>query len=160
MVCPIKECPDTDKEIYLPNCNPDKLCFMHYWAFWDKEYIISNNLGHYNLDSFKKHNNVTNTMTDFITTEQAAKMRSGINVLGEITKVSETRNVNLKAGGTVTVADATLSDESGDIGLTLWGEDIALCPVGTKVSIQNGFSNEFKGQVAITKGKYGKLEVQ
>jgi len=99
-------------------------------------------------------------MTDFITTEQAAKMRSGINVLGEITKVSETRNVNLKAGGQVTVADATLSDESGDIGLTLWGEDIALCPVGTKVAIQNGFSNEFKGQVAITKGKYGKLEVQ
>ena len=43
------------------------------------------------LDGFNKTGNVTNTMTDFITTEQAAKMRSGINVLGEITKVSETK---------------------------------------------------------------------
>jgi len=99
-------------------------------------------------------------MTDFITTEQATKMRSGINVQGEVTKVSDTRTVNLKNGGTVNVADAVLSDESGEIGLTLWGDDIKLCPVGTKVAITNGFSNEFKGQVAITKGKFGQLEIQ
>jgi replication factor A1 len=98
-------------------------------------------------------------MTETHTTIEAAKMRSGINVAGEITNVSETRTVNLKAGGSVNVADATLTDEVGEIGLTLWGEDIALCPKGTKVAITNGFSNEFKGQVAITKGKFGKLEV-
>ena len=99
-------------------------------------------------------------MTDFITTIEAAKMRSGINVAGEVTKVSDTRTVNLRNGGTLNVADATLTDEVGEIGLTLWGDDIALCPVGTKVAITNGFSNEFKGQVAITKGKFGTLEVE
>jgi replication factor A1 len=99
-------------------------------------------------------------MTEFQTTVEAAKMRSGVNVAGEITKVSDIRTVNLKSGGTVNVADATLTDDVGEIALTLWGEDIALCPKGTKVAITNGFTNEFKGQVSVTKGKFGQLEVQ
>jgi replication factor A1 len=87
-------------------------------------------------------------------------MRSGVNVVGEITKVSETRTVNLKNGGTVNVADATLTDEVGEIALTLWGDDIGLCPQGSKVAITNGFTNEFKGQVSLTKGKFGTLDVE
>lgn len=98
-------------------------------------------------------------MTEYQTTVEAVKMRSGVNVQGEITKVADTRTVNLKSGSTVNVADATLTDEAGDIALTLWGEDIALCPVGSKVTITNGFTNEFKGQVSLTKGKFGQLEV-
>lgn len=111
------------------------------------------------LDSFNSNVNVTNTMTEFQTTIEAAKMRSGVNVAGEITKVSDTRTVNLKSGGTVNVADATLTDEVGEIALTLWGDDIIKCPKGAKVSITNGFTNEFKGQVSVTKGKFGQLEV-
>jgi len=99
-------------------------------------------------------------MTEFITTELAAKMRSGVNVAGEITKIGDTRTVNLKNGGTINVADATLSDETGDIGLTLWGDDINLVQLGSKVKILNGFTNEFKGQVSLTKGKFGTLEIE
>lgn len=99
-------------------------------------------------------------MTEFITTELAAKMRSGVNVAGEITKIGDRRTVNLKNGGTVDVADATLSDETGDIGLTLWGDDINLVQLGSKVKILNGFTNEFKGQVSLTKGKFGQMEVE
>ena len=98
-------------------------------------------------------------MTDFITTVEAAKLRSGINVAGDITKHSELRTVNLKSGGTIDTLTATLKDDAGEIALTLWGEDIATCPVGTKVAITNGYTNDYKGQVSLTKGKFGKLEV-
>ena len=74
-------------------------------------------------------------------------MRSGIDVNGQITKLGESRNVNLKVGGTVVVTDATLTDDSGDIQLTLWGDD------------NNGYTNTFKDVISLTKGKFGQLEV-
>ena len=109
---------------------------------------------------FNSKANVSNTMTEFVTIVQAAKMRSGIDTAGEITKIGETRTVNLKNGGTADVADATLSDDSGDVALALWGDDIKLATLGKRVTILNGYTNEFKGQVSLTKGKFGTLEVQ
>jgi len=99
-------------------------------------------------------------MTEFITTQLAAKMRSGINVAGEITNIGQPRSINLKSGGTTTVTDAVLSDESGDITLALWGEDANGIQIGSKVAIINGYTNEFKGQVSLTKGKFGQMEVE
>lgn len=99
-------------------------------------------------------------MTEFISTTMAAKMRSGINVAGEITKIGDRRTINLKSGGSVDVCDAVLTDAEGDITLALWGDDINKVSVGSKVSIINGYTNEFKGQVSLTKGKFGQMEVQ
>ena len=87
-------------------------------------------------------------------------MRSGVNLQAKVTKLSPTRTVNLKAGGTVNVVDATLTDTDGDIQLALWGEDINAVKVGSNVTITNGYTNEFKGQVSLTKGKFGILEVE
>ena len=94
-----------------------------------------------------------------VDTQQAKNMRSGVDVNGQITQVSEVRTVNLKACGTTTVADATLSDDAGDIQLALWGDDIGKVKVGAKVSIINGYTNTFKDQVSLTKGKFGQLLV-
>ena len=99
-------------------------------------------------------------MTQFITTTTAAQMRNGINVAGEITKLSDVRTVNLKAGGTVDTATATLTDEAGEIALQLWADDIAKVKVGSRVKILNGFTNEFKGQVSLSRGKFGQMEVE
>jgi replication factor A1 len=99
-------------------------------------------------------------MTDFVTTTQASKMRSGIDLEAVVTKIGDRRTVNLKSGGTVDVADAILSDDTGDIALALWDEDIAKVQTGSKVTILNGYTNEFKGQVSLTKGKFGTMEVE
>jgi replication factor A1 len=99
-------------------------------------------------------------MTEFITTTTAAQMRNGINVAGEITKLSDVRTVNLKAGGTVDTLTATLTDDAGEIALQLWADDIAKIKVGSRVKVLNGFTNEFKGQVSLSKGKFGQLEVE
>ncbi|HJS82231.1 MAG TPA: DNA-binding protein, partial [Nitrososphaera sp.] len=71
--------------------------------------------------------------------------------------VGESRTVNLKAGGTNDVADAIISDESGSIKLSLWGEDINKVRAGDRVSIENGYINTFKGENSINIGKFGKL---
>jgi len=102
-------------------------------------------------------------MTDYITVAQAKKTRSGINVAAEVGEVGSKRTVNLKNGGTVDVADAVIFDGIGEentVKLTLWGEDIYLVTKGDKVLLSNGFSNVFKGEISLTRGKFGKLEVQ
>ena len=93
------------------------------------------------------------------TIAEALKMRSGIEVAGHISEVGSPRRINLRTGGTLDVADAALEDESGKITLTLWGEDIGLVKKGSKVIIKNGYTNEFKGKVSLTKGKFGKMDV-
>jgi replication factor A1 len=88
--------------------------------------------------------------------ELKAGMRN-VSVTGKIDSVGEPRTVNLKAGGTNDVADAIISDESGSIKLSLWGEDINKVRAGDKVSIENGYINTFKGENSINIGKFGKL---
>lgn len=80
-----------------------------------------------------------------------------VSVTGKIDSVGEPRTVNLKSGGTNTVADATISDESGTIKLSLWGEDINKIQAGDRISIENGYVNTFKGENSISVGKFGKL---
>ncbi len=94
-----------------------------------------------------------------VTTDQAKNMRNGIDLEGTVERKGETRTVNKKDGGTIDVCDAYLVDESGEIRLTLWGDDIPKISDGSKVKITNGYTNTFKGEVSLTKGKYGQLEV-
>ena len=88
--------------------------------------------------------------------ELKAGMRN-LSVTGKIDSVGEPRTVNLRAGGTTTVADAIMSDESGSIKLALWGDDINKVRPGDKVSIENGYINTFKGENSISVGKFGKM---
>ena len=80
-----------------------------------------------------------------------------MSVTGKIDSVGEPRTVNLKAGGTTTVADAIISDESGSIKLALWGDDVNKVGPGDRVSIENGYINTFRGENSISVGKFGKM---
>ena len=94
-----------------------------------------------------------------VNTEQAKNMRSGVNIEGTVERKGERRTVNKKAGGTIDVCDAYLVDEAGEIKLTLWADDIDKVKDGDKVKITNGYTNSFKGEVSIGKGKFGQMEV-
>jgi replication factor A1 len=98
-------------------------------------------------------------MVEFQSVSQVKKMRSGINLKAEVKSKGDPRTVNLKTGGTVEVCDAVISDGSDDIKLTLWGDDIKAVNIGDVVVITNGYTNEFKGDVSLTKGKFGKMEI-
>lgn len=94
-----------------------------------------------------------------VNAEQAKNMRSGVNIEGTVERKGEPRTVNKKAGGTIDVCDAYLVDDSGEIKLTLWGDDIAKVKDGDRLKITNGYTNSFKGEVSLTKGKFGQMEV-
>jgi replication factor A1 len=98
-------------------------------------------------------------MAEFQSVAQVKKMRSGINLKAEVKSKGEPRTVNLKTGGTVDVCDAVISDGVDDIKLTLWGDDIKAVNIGDVVVVTNGYTNEFKGEVSLTKGKFGKMEI-
>jgi replication factor A1 len=80
-----------------------------------------------------------------------------VSVTAKVDSVGQPRTVNLKAGGTNTVADAMISDDSGSIKLSLWGEDIDKIQAGDRISVENGYINTFKGENSISIGKFGKM---
>jgi replication factor A1 len=88
--------------------------------------------------------------------ELKAGMRN-VSVTGKIDSVGDPRTVNLKSGGTNMVADAVISDESGSMKLSLWGDDISKVQPGDRVSVENGYINTFKGENSISIGKFGKM---
>ena len=107
-------------------------------------------------------NSILKYMAEFIPISQVKKMRSGINAKAEVKSKGDPRTVNLKSGGTVDVCDAIIADgetEDDQMKLTLWGDDIKAVNVGDVVVITNGYTNEFKGEVSLTKGKFGQMEV-
>jgi len=81
-----------------------------------------------------------------------------IEVEGKITDLGEIREYN-KNGGTLRVCDAKFEDDSGEIKLTLWNDEIDKVKVGDKVKISNGYCGEYQGEKQLSAGKFGKLEV-
>ena len=77
----------------------------------------------------------------------------------EVTAVEEPREVVTKFGKRTRVASATIKDDSGEITLSLWGDDIDKVSIGDKISIENGWVSEFRGAKQVSAGKYGKINV-
>lgn len=76
-----------------------------------------------------------------------------------ITAISEPRDVTTSRGPSK-VADATLKDDTGEITLTLWGDDITKYSVGQKVKITDGWVKDFRGKLQVSMGRSGSITVQ
>ncbi len=76
----------------------------------------------------------------------------------EVVDISDVRTFS-KFGKDGRVATAKVKDESGEIDLTLWNENIDDVSVGDKLKIENGYVSEFQGNTQLTAGKYGTLSV-
>ncbi|MBI4450625.1 hypothetical protein HY642_01500 [Candidatus Woesearchaeota archaeon] len=81
-----------------------------------------------------------------------------VDVIGQIVDIKEPRQFE-KFGKQGKVANATLRDESGDMTLTLWNEQVEQIKVGDRIHITNGYVSEWKGERQLSTGKFGKLEV-
>lgn len=57
------------------------------------------------------------------------------------------------------VAKAVIKDETGECKLTLWNEETERIKQGEKIKIINGWANEWKGEIDVSAGKFGKIEV-
>jgi replication factor A1 len=87
------------------------------------------------------------------------EVRQGsVDIVIEVVEKGEVREFQ-KFGKTGRVCNAKIKDETGEMNLTLWNEQIDQVNVGDKVHIINGYVNEFQGEKQLTTGKFGKLEV-
>jgi len=87
------------------------------------------------------------------------KIREGnVEITLDIVDVGEAREFE-KFGKTGRVATAIAKDETGDIKLTLWNDDIERVKAGDKIKLTNGYVSEWQGEPQLTTGKFGKLEI-
>ena len=94
-----------------------------------------------------------------VNASQARNMKSKINIEGTLERTEASRTINLKSGGTMATVNAFIKDDSGEIKVTFWGDDVNKINDGVKIRIENGYTNTFKGEISLTKGKWGKLEI-
>ena len=87
------------------------------------------------------------------------KPRQGnVEVEAVIVDKGEIREFN-KFGKAGRVCNAKIKDSTGTIALTLWNEQIEQVHLGDKIKITNGYVNEWQGEMQLTTGKFGKLEI-
>ena len=84
--------------------------------------------------------------------------QGSVDIVVDIMDVETPREFQ-KFGKPGRVANAIAKDETGDIKLTLWNEDIDKVKAGDKVHMTNGYVNEWQGEMQLTTGRMGKLEV-
>lgn len=84
--------------------------------------------------------------------------QGNVDVVVDIVDIGEAREFQ-KFGKPGKVATAIAKDETGDIKLTLWNEDIEKVKAGDRVHLTNGYVNEWQGEMQLTTGRLGKLEV-
>tara|TARA_Y100000310_G_scaffold147251_1_gene146517 strand:- start:4892 stop:5329 length:438 start_codon:yes stop_codon:yes gene_type:complete len=84
--------------------------------------------------------------------------QGNVEILAEIIDKGDIREFE-KFGKSGRVCNAKIKDESGEVQLTLWNEQIDQVEVGDKVHITNGWVSEFQGELQLSTGKFGKMEV-
>jgi len=62
-----------------------------------------------------------------------------------------------KYGKQLKVCNARIKDDTGELKLTLWNDEIDQVSKGDKISIIDGWVKEFNGELQISAGKNGKL---
>ena len=84
--------------------------------------------------------------------------QGNVDIVVDVVDVGDAREFN-KFGKPGKVATAIAKDDTGDIKLTLWNDDIEKVKAGDKVHLTNGYVNEWQGEMQLTTGRLGKLEV-
>jgi len=83
-----------------------------------------------------------------------------VEVEGNVVEKSDSREVMSRYKDEVyRVATAVISDGTGTIKLTLWGDQIEKVNVNNTVKIENGYISTFRGEMQLNVGRYGKLTV-
>ncbi|MDD3084157.1 MAG: hypothetical protein PHP82_03980 [Candidatus ainarchaeum sp.] len=88
------------------------------------------------------------------------KPRMGVEEIElEIVSKGEEREF-ANANGSGKVCSCAAKDSDGnEISVTLWNEQCSQIKEGNKIKITNGWTSEFQGQIQISTGKMGKLDI-
>lgn len=82
----------------------------------------------------------------------------GFNVTVQIKTREEAREITIKKTQEKKfVANAVVGDDTGEIAMTLWGEDAMTIKQGEWIKIENGLVGDWMDKIEITAGKFGKI---
>ncbi len=84
--------------------------------------------------------------------------QGSVELTAEVVTVGEVRTFN-KFGKEGKVADAVIKDGSGQVRLSLWNEQADRVKAGDTITIKNGYVNEWQGELQLTTGRMGTIEV-
>jgi replication factor A1 len=84
--------------------------------------------------------------------------KGNVDIVAEVVSKDEPREFE-KFGKKGSVCNAKLKDDSGEVKLTLWNDDIGGVEIGDKIHVQNGWCSEYQGEKQLSAGKFGKIEV-
>jgi replication factor A1 len=91
------------------------------------------------------------------------ELRNGmrrVDVEAKVLEKTPTREVMSRYKDVVhRVATAMVSDDTGQIKLTLWNDQIEQVNKDDNVKIENGYITTFRGEMQLNIGRYGKLTV-
>jgi ssDNA-binding replication factor A large subunit len=74
--------------------------------------------------------------------------------------IEEPRGFFSKSGDKGNVCSAVARDSQGErVGVTLWNTEIEMVSTNDRIIITNGWVKEWYGQLEISTGKFGSLEV-
>ena len=83
-----------------------------------------------------------------------------VDVQAKVTEKAPTREVLSRYKDVVhRVADASISDDTGTIKLTLWNNQIEQVKQNDTIKITNGYITSFRGENQLNVGRYGTLTV-
>jgi replication factor A1 len=87
-----------------------------------------------------------------------AKVRS-VNLKAKVVGKSIPKYVFSRFGDALTLSTATISDGTGSMRMSLWNTEIDTVSIGDTVQINNGRVRTFRGELQVSLGRKGKLQV-
>ena len=83
--------------------------------------------------------------------------KNHVNLKAEVLEVSQPHYVNTRYGNRVRLAKALLKDQTGEINLCLWKEQVDAVSRGDKVEIENASVTKFRDKKQLTLGNNGTI---
>ncbi len=84
--------------------------------------------------------------------------QGNVNIEVDVVEKGDVREFQ-KFGKPGRVCTAIVKDETGECKLSLWNEQIDQVNAGDKVRVSNGYVSEWQGELQLTAGRMGSLEV-
>ena len=84
--------------------------------------------------------------------------QGSVNIELDVVKKGDVRQFQ-KFGREGRVCNIEAKDKTGKIKISLWNEQIDMINEGDKIRIENGYISEWQGEMQLTTGRLGKIEV-
>ena len=75
-----------------------------------------------------------------------------------VVQLEPVREITQRDGAKKKVRNGRLKDDTGEIGLVLWGEEVQLAAEGDRIRIVEGWVKDYQGRPQISLGRTGRLE--